>query len=72
MGGGWPDNHGLQIPTISTDALDRSHSRSLDTRISIVLRIILTYKDFDGAGHRKHDSSLVHIIDILCQNNWIL
>jgi hypothetical protein len=30
--GGWPNNHEYQIPTVSTDALDRSHRRSLDTR----------------------------------------
>ena len=46
--------------------------RSLNTRASIVSRIILTYKDFDGTGHGKHDSGLVHIVDILYQNGWIL
>lgn len=51
VGGGRLDNHGFQVPTVSTDALDRSHRRAFDTRASIVSRVILTYKDFDGTGH---------------------
>jgi len=51
MGGGWPNNHRCQIPTVSADALDRSHRCSLDSRASVVSYVVLTYQDFDGAWH---------------------
>ena len=71
MGGGWPNNHGEQRPTVRRYALDRSHRRSLDSRASIFSPVILTYKDFDGAWHGQHHSSLIHVIDILGQDSWI-
>jgi hypothetical protein len=65
MGSGWPNNHWEQRPTVCTYALNGSYHRSLDAHASIVLQIVLTYKDLDRAKHAQHDSSLVHIIDIL-------
>ena len=67
-----PDNHLCQIPAVSTNTLDCSHSRSLDSRTSIVSSIVLTYQDFDGAWHREDYSSLVHIVDISCYNRRTL
>jgi hypothetical protein len=72
MGTRWPDDHWIQIPTITTNALDCSHGCALNSRTSIVSLIMLTYKDFDGAWHREHHSSLVHIIYVLRQDIWIL
>jgi hypothetical protein len=65
MGGRWPDNHGVQKLTVCRYAFDGSDRRSLNTRASIVSHVVLTYKDFDRTRHTKHDSSLVHVIDIL-------
>jgi len=72
MSGGWPDDHRCQISTVSADTLDRSYDRSLDSRASVISNVVLTYKDFDGAWHGQHDSSLVHVVYIFCQNDWIL
>jgi hypothetical protein len=49
MGIRWPDYHRVQIPTIATNAFDRSHGYALDSRTSVVSLVILTYKDFDRA-----------------------
>ncbi len=65
MGSGWPDNHWSQRPTVCTYALDGGNHRALDARASIVSRIVLTYKDLDRAKHAQHDSSLVHVINVL-------
>lgn len=62
---------GFQIPTVSADKLDCSHCRSLDSRASLVSSVALTYKDFNGAWHRQHHSSLVRVVNILCYNAWI-
>jgi len=72
MGRSRPNNHGIQIPTITTYTFDRSDHRALDTRASVVSHVVLTYKDFDRAWHGEHDSSLVHVVQILCQDIWIL
>ena len=37
--------------TVGRYTLDSSHYRPLDNRASIVSRVVLTYKDFDGAEH---------------------
>lgn len=52
IGGGGPNNYRVQIPTVSADAFDRSHRRSLDSRASIISYVVFTYKDFDGAWYR--------------------
>jgi hypothetical protein len=49
MGSGWPNNHRVQILTITTNTLDCSHSCALDSGTSVVSHVILTYKDFDRA-----------------------
>ena len=49
MGIRWPDYHRVQIPTIATDAFDRSHGCALDSRTSIISLVILTSKDFHRA-----------------------
>jgi hypothetical protein len=51
MSGGGPDDHRMQIPTISTDAFNGSYSCTLNSCTSILLPIILTDKDFDRAKH---------------------
>jgi hypothetical protein len=51
MGCGRPDDQWKERPTVRRDALDRSHHRSLDTRTSVSSRVVLTYKDFEGAEH---------------------
>ena len=45
----WPDYYRVQISIIATDIFDRSHGCALDSRISIVSLVILTYEDFDRA-----------------------
>jgi hypothetical protein len=44
----------------------------LDAHASIVSQIVLTYKDLNRAKHAQHDSSLVHVIDILWEDGRIL
>jgi hypothetical protein len=56
MGTRWPDYHWVQVPTIATDAFDRSHNCALDSRTSIVSLIMLTYEDFDRACQRGIES----------------
>jgi hypothetical protein len=51
MGCGWPDDHWKERPIICRYALDRSHHRPLDIRTSVISRVVLTYKDFDGTGY---------------------
>jgi len=48
MSSDWPKDHGIQIPTIGTNALYRSHSRSLDTCAAVVPHVILSDEDLDG------------------------
>jgi hypothetical protein len=45
MGGVWPNNHGVEISTVSTDAVN------LNSRASIFSPVILTYKHLNGAWH---------------------
>src|SRR5436305_14222109 len=40
MGGGWPDDHGVQNPTVCRYALDGSDRRSLNTLPSIVSHVV--------------------------------
>ena len=49
MGCGRPDYHRKKRPTVEGDTFNRSDDCPLNTRASIVSRIVLTYKDFDGA-----------------------
>lgn len=72
MGCGWPANHWKERPTVCRYTLDCSHHCPLNTRASVVSRVVLTYKDFDGAEYAQHDSHLVHIVDILRQNDRVL
>lgn len=65
MGSGGLDDYRIQIPTVSTDAFNGSHSCTLNACTSILSLIMLTNKDLNRAEHGQHDSSLVHIIDIL-------
>jgi hypothetical protein len=68
----WLDYHRVQIPIITTNAFDRSHGYTLDSRISIVSLVIFTYEDFDGAWYKQHYSSLVYIIHILDEDSRVL
>ncbi len=49
MGARRPNYHRVQIPTIATNAFDRSHGCALDSRTSIITSVMLTYQDFDRA-----------------------
>jgi hypothetical protein len=51
MGCDWPDDHWEKRSTVSRYALDRSYDRPLDTRASIISRVVLIYQDFNGAEH---------------------
>lgn len=51
MGCGWSDNHWEERPTICRYALDGSHHHPPDTRAAVISRVVLTYKDFNGAEH---------------------
>jgi hypothetical protein len=51
MGCGWPDDHWEERSIICRYALDRSHHRPLDIRTSLVSRVVLTCKDFDGTRY---------------------
>ena len=45
----WLDYYQVQIPIIAINIFDRSHGCTLDSRTSIVLFVMLTYKGFDRA-----------------------
>ena len=65
IGTRWPDNHRVQIPTITTNIFDYSHGCMLDSHTSIISYIMYTHKNLDRAWYGKHHSSLVYVIDIL-------
>jgi hypothetical protein len=52
---GWPDDHSEERPIVCRYALDRGHHRPLDIRASVISRVVLTYKDFDGTGYPSLD-----------------
>jgi hypothetical protein len=60
---GWPDDQGLQRPTVCAFALYRSHHRPLETRASVVLQVVLTNQDFDRAelAQRAYLVYAVHV-----------
>ena len=55
----------FQTLTVGGDIVNSSYHRLLEARTSLASRVILTYKDFDGAEHSQHNLCLVYIIDVL-------
>ena len=51
MGCGWLDDHWEERPTVGGYAFDCSHHRPLNTRASVISRVVLTYQDLDGTEH---------------------
>ena len=62
---------GRDLPS-QGDTFYSSNHGPLNAGASVISQVILTYQDFDGAQHAQHDASLIHIIDILAENVWIL
>jgi hypothetical protein len=52
MEGCQPNNHRVQVPAVSANALDNSNRRSLHTRASIRPCVILTYEGFCRVKHQ--------------------
>ena len=68
----WPNDHRIQIPTISADAFYRGYKFSLYTCTSIVSWIVLTYKNFFATLQTEHNASLIHIIGVFRPDIWII
>ena len=72
MGGRRPNHHRVQISSSCTYALDRSDHSSLYSCTSIISLIVLSHQHIDRSERREHDSSLVPVVDILCQNCFVI
>jgi len=67
----WPDHHGVEIPTVSTDALDYGHYYALDTRSSAISEVLSANENLDRPEHGEHYPGLVHVVHIFSKDGWI-